>query len=282
MSISSEIVRLNNAKTAFNTFLTDNGIDTTSMNLNQMVNALGNLPKWTPGAGLKLSETGELSTDLNISKEGGYTVAVSPPSGDSSKKIATTEWVLQNASLKQASVTLYEKVLFPSGWSSDGTRTITVDNVDPATSKIFIEPNWLDAAMVANADQMLKANIVCTGVGSGSATLKCLGEVPTVPVCIRVYVMDQVVKNVYTFNLTSGSWVSSNSTQSVSVEDGVITTDSKVIASPNYTNVSDNGTASSIAKANVVLTDIGNGYLTFTALGGIPTVGVPIIAYVFN
>lgn len=61
MSISGEIDRLNTAKNELKVFLTANGVPLASANLNQMVNALGNLPKWTVGDGLELSEDGVLS-----------------------------------------------------------------------------------------------------------------------------------------------------------------------------------------------------------------------------
>lgn len=61
MSISGEIDRLNTAKNELKVFLTANGVPVAEANLNQMVNALGNLPKWTVGDGLELSEDGVLS-----------------------------------------------------------------------------------------------------------------------------------------------------------------------------------------------------------------------------
>ncbi len=61
MSIAGEIDRLNTAKNELQVFLTANGVPLASANLNQMVNALGNLPKWTVGDGLELSEDGVLS-----------------------------------------------------------------------------------------------------------------------------------------------------------------------------------------------------------------------------
>ncbi len=64
MSITSEISRLNDAKSGLRTFLSNNGIDTANMTLNEMVNALGNLPKWKPGDGLALSADGVLSVSL--------------------------------------------------------------------------------------------------------------------------------------------------------------------------------------------------------------------------